>query len=230
MTQRTLSITEELHAYMLDVSLREDAICKRIREQTAKMAVARMQVAPEQAQFMAMLVRIIGAKRILEIGTFTGYSALWMAQALPEDGVLVTLDKNLEWTRRAKRDWADAGVAQKIHLRIGDARETLQQIHAEGEAPFDLIFIDADKENLEHYYDQGLSLLAPKGLMLVDNVLWSGKVLDVEDQDPCTLAVRAFNQARKEDHRIELCLLPIADGLTMIRKKSASGTESEDTT
>jgi predicted O-methyltransferase YrrM len=170
-----------------------------------------MQISPEQGQFMGLLVRLIGIRRILEIGVFTGYSSLAMALALPEDGTIVACDISEEYTRTARKYWKEAKVDTRIQLKIGPAIDTLE--------PFDLVFIDADKGNYSNYYEAGLSLLRKGGLILVDNVLWSGKVADPENQEEDTVAIREFNQKLHQDDRIDLSLLPIGDGLTFARKR-----------
>ncbi|MFQ5939788.1 MAG: class I SAM-dependent methyltransferase [Alphaproteobacteria bacterium] len=220
MSTRTLALTDEIYRYLLEMSLREPESMRRLRAETARMEWARMQIAPEQAQFMALLVELMGALRALEIGTFTGYSALAVALALPAEGRLVTCDISEEWTAVARRYWEEAGVAHKIDLRLGPALETLDALIDGGEAgSFDFAFIDADKEAYAEYYERTLTLLRPGGLVTVDNVLWSGSVVDPSRQDADTEAIRAFNERLRTDERVSLSLVPIGDGLTLARKK-----------
>lgn len=217
MSSRTLQIDDRLYGYLLRNSVRETAVQRRLREETAKMRYAGMQVSPEQGQFMALLIELIGARRCLEIGTFTGYSALAVALALPDDGRVVACDVNEEYTAVARRYWQEAGVAGKIELRLAPALETLDALRSEG-ATFDFAFIDADKGNYEKYFERALALVRPGGLIAVDNVLWDGAVADPADKSDDTLAIRAFNAARHRDARVSLSLLPIGDGLTLARK------------
>jgi predicted O-methyltransferase YrrM len=219
-SNRTISVDDRLYTYLLDVSLREPPILRRLREETMAMPMSGMQISPEQGQFMALLVRMIGARRILEIGTFTGYSALWMALALPADGQLVASDVSEEWTTIACRYWAEAGVSERIDLLLAPALDTLRALSEAGAAgTFDLVFIDADKERYRAYYDAALGLLRTGGLIAVDNTLWDGKVADLSINTVDTLAIRAFNASLKDDDRIDLSLVPIGDGLTLARKR-----------
>lgn len=221
MTNRTLSLDDALYRYLLDVSLREAPLLARLREETARLPNADWQIAPEQGQFMALLVRIAGARRLLEIGTFTGYSALCMAAALPEDGELLTLDISREYTDIARRYWHEAGLDGRISLRLGAALETLAALAREGQGGrFDLVFIDADKANYPAYLEHALGLLRPGGLILFDNTLWSGRVLEPETDSPDTRAIQALNLALRDDPRVELSLLPLGDGLTICRKRA----------
>lgn len=220
MSSRTITLDEALYAYLLEVSLREPDVLRRLREETRALPEARMQISPEQGQFMALLVRLMDARRIIEVGTFTGYSALAMAMALPAGGRLVACDVSEAWTAIARRYWEEAGVAGRIELRLAPALDTLDALLAGGdEGAFDLMFIDADKERYADYYERGLRLLRPGGLIAIDNVLWSGRVIDPGRQDPDTQAIRAFNAALHADPRIDLSLLPIGDGLTLARKR-----------
>ncbi|MCW6036317.1 class I SAM-dependent methyltransferase [Spirulina subsalsa FACHB-351] len=219
MTRKTLGLDESLYNYLLTVSLREPDILSQLRQETAQLPMAQMQIAPEQGQFMALLVQLIGAKKTLEVGVFTGYSSLVVALALPEDGHLIACDVSVEYTTMAQRYWQKAGVAHKIDLQLAPALDTLDQLLAQGEAEtFDFAFIDADKSNYVNYYECCLKLLRPGGLMVVDNVLWSGRVANPEVQDNRTNAIRAFNRHVHQDSRVALSLIPLADGLTLVRK------------
>ena len=209
-----------MYEYLLRVSLREEPVLRALREETAQLDEADMQISPEQGQFMALLVRLMGARRALEVGVFTGYSALSVALALPEDGRLVACDVSEEWTSVGRRYWQEAGVDGRIDLRIGPAVETLERLIGEGLAgSFDFAFIDADKQNYEQYYELCLELLRPGGLVAVDNVLWSGQVADDVVEDPDARAIVAFNDMISSDGRVDLSLVPIADGLTLALKK-----------
>jgi caffeoyl-CoA O-methyltransferase len=220
MPKRTIELTDALQDYVLEVSLREPELLRRLREETARLPMAGMQIAPDQGQFMALLARLVGARRCLEIGTFTGYSALVVALALPADGKIIACDVNPETTALGRRYWQDAGVADKIDLRLGPALATLDHLLADGEAGrFDFAFIDADKENYDGYYERTLRLLRPGGLVIIDNVLWGGAVADRRETDAETAALRALNEKLHRDERIDLSLLPLADGLTLARKR-----------
>ena len=220
MSSRTIVLNDALYEYLLSVSLREPDVLCRLREETAKMPQHNMQISPEQGQFMALLVELTGARKCLEVGTFTGYSTLSLALALPEDGKIVACDISEEFTSRAKPYWQEAGVAGKIDLRLGPALETLDALIADGESgAFDFAFIDADKVNYQGYFQRALDLIRRGGLILVDNVLWSGAVVDPARDDEDTEAIRAFNQACANDPRISLSLVPIGDGLTLARKR-----------
>lgn len=219
MSNKTLTMTDSLYRYLLSVSLREPEVLKRLRDETAGHEMAHMQIAPEQGQFIGFLVELLGARKTLEIGVYTGYSALWVALSIPADGRVVACDVNTEWTAVARRYWQEAGVAGKIALKIAPALETLDALIAGGEAEtFDFILIDADKENYMAYYDRSLALLRPGGLIAVDNVLWDGRVTDNEFQDPDTRCIRKLNETLLQDYRISLSMVPIGDGLTLIRK------------
>ena len=220
MSSRTIVLNDALYEYLLSVSLREPDVLCRLREETAKMPQHNMQISPEQGQFIALLVELTGARKCLEVGTFTGYSTLSLALALPEDGQIVACDISEEFTSLAKPYWQEAGVAGKIDLRLGPALETLDALIADGESgAFDFAFIDADKVNYQGYFQRALDLIRRGGLILVDNVLWSGAVVDPARDDEDTEAIRAFNQARAGDPRISLSLVPIGDGLTLARKR-----------
>jgi predicted O-methyltransferase YrrM len=220
MANRSIELNESTYNYLLSVSLREPQILQELRRETATLSNAVMQIAPEQGQFMSLLVKLLNVKKALEVGVFTGYSSLCVALALPKDGKLIACDVSDDYTSMARRYWEKAGVAEKIDLRIAPALDTLDKLIAMGESnSFDFAFIDADKSNYPHYYDRILQLLRPQGLILVDNVLWSGKVADTEVKDNRTQQIRNFNEKLYRDDRIDLSLLPIADGLTIAMKK-----------
>jgi predicted O-methyltransferase YrrM len=214
MSRRSIQVTEKLADYIRTVSLREPDVLRRLREETATMRGAGMQISPEQGQFMALLARLIGTERYLEVGTFTGYSALVMALALPAKGRVVACDVSEEWTAVGQRYWREAGVAPKIDLRLAPALQTLDALIAE-RASFDFAFIDADKENYDGYYERALKLVRRGGVIAIDNVLWSGAVIDPAKKDADTKAIRALNRKLTKDERVELSLLPIGDGLTL---------------
>jgi caffeoyl-CoA O-methyltransferase len=220
MSTRTIALDDRLYHYLQAVSLREPDVLVRLRAETSRLPAAGMQVSPEQGQFMALLVRLLGARRCLEVGTFTGYSALACALALPPDGRLVTLDISAEWTAVARRHWLDAGVADRIDLRLGPAAGSLAALLAEGAADsFDFAFVDADKTGYDAYYELALQLVRPGGLIAFDNVLWSGRVADPNAQDADTTALRALNRKLHADARVDLSMLPIGDGLTLARRR-----------
>jgi predicted O-methyltransferase YrrM len=221
MTRTTLPLTEPLHSYLLANSLREHPALERLRAETSRLPGAGMQVAPEQGQFMALLVELIGARRVLEIGCFTGYSALALALALPPDGRVITLEANPEPVEIGRRAWAAAGVTDRIEVRIGLALESLDALLEEGRAgTFDLAFIDADKKSYNAYYERALRLVRPGGLILLDNVLWGGAVADPTDHERQTEVLRALNAKLQRDQRISLSILPLGDGLTLARKRT----------
>jgi len=220
MTNRSISLTDSLYEYLLSVSLREPDLLRRLREETAALPNARMQIAPEQGQFMALLVQLTGAKRCLEVGVFTGYSSLAVALALPDDGRIVACDVSEEWTTVARRYWSAAGVAHKIDLRLAPALETLEGLLAAGEGgSYDFAFLDADKEDYLRYYGLALELVRPGGLIVADNTLWSGRVIDPSNDEATTVALRRFNETLHTDDRIDLSLVPVGDGLTLARKR-----------
>ena len=220
MSNRTIDLTDTLYDYLLSVSLRETDLQRRLREETATLSMARMQISPEQGQFMALIARLTGARRCLEIGVFTGYSSLAVALALPEDGRIVACDVSEEWTAIARRYWAAAGVADRIDLRLAPAIDTLDAlIEAGGAGTYDLAFIDADKPAYLAYYERVLVLLRPGGLVMTDNTLWSGRVADPEVGDADTVALRHYNEYLHRDSRVDLSLVPIGDGLTLARKR-----------
>lgn len=220
MTKKTLGLDTPVYDYLLSVSLRESDILRQLRDETAQLPMAMMQISPEQGQFMALLVQLIGATKTLEIGVFTGYSSLCVAMALPPQGKIVACDVSEEYTTMARRYWEAAGVADKIDLRLAPALETLDELLRSGQAgTFDFAFIDADKANYEKYYERSLELIRPGGLIAIDNVLWSGRVVDSQIKDNQTNSIRAFNQKLHQDQRVTLSLVPIADGLTLALKR-----------
>lgn len=220
MSKQTIGLDDRLYNYLLSVSLREPEILRQLRQETNNHPQAIMQISPEQSQFMALLVQLVGAKKTLEVGVFTGYSSLSVALALPPDGKIIACDVSEEYTAIARRYWQKAGVADKIDLRIAPALETLDRLLADGQAEtFDFAFIDADKVNYEGYYERSLQLVRPGGLIAIDNVLWGGKVADSQFQDSSTLAIRALNQKLHHDERVTLSLVPIADGVTLALKR-----------
>lgn len=213
-------LPDRLADYYAGVALREPELLTELRYETAALPMARMQIAPEQGQLMAMLVRLMNARRCIEVGVFTGYSALAVALALPDDGELLACDISEEWTAMARRYWARAGVGHKIRLKLAPALHTLNAELKAGQAGgYDFAFIDADKTGYLAYYECCLALLRRGGLIAVDNTLWSGRVADPSDKDEDTQALRAFNEFVAKDTRVELCLVPIADGLTLLRKR-----------
>ena len=221
MSNRTIAITESIYQYLCDHSLREDPILKDLRDHTYDMEERAMQIAPEQGQFMQMLVKLIGAKNTIEVGVFTGYSSLAIALALPEDGRIVACDVNPQYTSVAEKFWVSAGVREKIDLRIGPAKDTLLGLINGGfTGTFDFAFIDADKINYDHYYELCLQLIRPGGLITVDNVLWGGAVSDDAINDVDTNAIRALNDKLHQDKRIDLSLVPVGDGLTLAMKRN----------
>jgi predicted O-methyltransferase YrrM len=220
MSSRTLELTDRLYDYLLEASLRESPLLAELRAETAKLPMAVMQISPEQGQFMAFIVGAIGARRTIEIGTFTGYSALCVALALPADGTVIACDVSEEYTAVARRYWSRAGVAGKIELRLAPALDTLSRLLAEGAGGgFDFAFIDADKREYDSYYEATLKLLRRGGVMCIDNVLWGGAVADPAKQDDDTRAIRALNEKLRDDARVSLSLISIGDGLTLVRKR-----------
>lgn len=220
MTARTLNLDDDLYQYLLDVSLRETPLLKRLRDETQALPMARWQVAPEQGQFLALLVKLTGARRLLEVGTFTGYSALCMAAALPADGSLICCDIPGDYNATARRYWQEAGLAGRIDLRLAPALETLAELERQGQGgQYDLVFIDADKANYPAYLEHALQLLRVGGLAVFDNTLWSGRVLEASPESADTRAIQALNRALKDDARLDLSLLPLGDGLTLCRKR-----------
>jgi predicted O-methyltransferase YrrM len=219
MSNRSIELSEPLYEYLLAVSLREPPILAELRARTALMPLARMQISPEQGQFMHWLLSTMGARRTLEVGVFTGYSTLITALALPADGCVVACDISAEYTAIARQYWERAGVAERIQLHLRPALETLKQQLDNGAAgSFDFAFVDADKESYQDYFEAALQLLRPGGTLMFDNVLWSGRVIDPAVSDSSTVALRAFNQALHRDQRVSISMLPVGDGLTLARK------------
>ena len=221
MSSKTIQINDALHEYMLSVSLREMDSLKCIREYTAHRPDSNMQISPEQGQLISLIIKLIGAKKIVEIGTFTGYSALTFASAMDDDGTLITIDCNEKTTDIAKSFWKDAGFENRIESKLGEASEILESLIRNESlcGQVDLVFIDADKANYISYYEFALKLIRPKGLVMIDNVLWGGSVIDTQDTRKDTIAIKNFNAHLKNDSRIEMSLVPIGDGLTIARKK-----------
>ncbi len=220
MSRQTLTLDDRLYQYLCDASLREPELLRRLRDETAAHPQAEMQIAPEQGQFMALLVRMLGARKILEVGVFTGYSSLAMALVLPRDGILVACDVSEEFTAVARRYWREAGVERQVQLRLAPALETLDALLLEGGAgSFDLAFIDADKVSYDTYYERSLTLLRPGGLVVLDNMLQEGQVADPAVETAPVVAIRRLNQKLLRDQRVDLSLLPIGDGLTLARKR-----------
>lgn len=220
MGDRTTPLTDKLYDYVLAHSVREAPVLARLREVTAKMPNHGMQISPDQGQFMALLVRLIAARRCIEIGTFTGYSSLAVALALPPDGSIIACDISPETTAIAQRFWKEAGVEKKVQLRLQPALQTLDELLADkGANLFDFAFIDADKEAYRAYYEKLLQLIRPGGLVAVDNTLWGGLVADPREKDSSTVALREFNDYVHQDERVDMALVPIGDGLTLLRKR-----------
>lgn len=219
MANQTLVMNDALYDYMLSVSLREHEVLRNLRERTAKMSTAGMQIAPEQGQFMAMLVQILGAKKTLDVGVFTGYSSTTVAMALPDDGRVIGLDTNKEWTKMAQQAWKAAGVDHKVSLKLGYAADALNELLEQGEeGSFDFAFVDADKQSYDVYYELCLKLLRVGGVMALDNVFQEGKVLNPDSESEQVKIICALNQKILTDLRVNVSLLPIADGLTLVRK------------
>ncbi|TGK30696.1 methyltransferase domain-containing protein [Leptospira yasudae] len=231
MSRKNIQLTEKLEEYIFRNSVREPDSFRRLREETGKLAQANMQISPEEGQFLHILTKLSGAKRIIEIGTFTGYSSLCFASALPSDGKILCCDISEEWTTVASKYWKENGLESKVRLKIGSALETLQVIldsksapewssdFAFGPASIDLVFLDADKENYPNYYPLILKLLKPGGLLIVDNVLWDGSVADETHQEISTIGIRKLNEMIHNDESVDVSLVPIADGVSLVRKK-----------
>ncbi len=220
MSNRTLSIDDRIYDYLCDVSINEPELLRQLREETAKIEYSVMQISPEQGQFMSLLIKLMGAKRAIEIGTFTGYSSICIASAMPEDGKLICCDISPQWTDIAETYWVLAELENKIDLYTQPAEQTLQMLLDDGaEKSFDFVFIDADKQNYVVYYEMALDLLRKGGMIAVDNTLWSGAVADPENTEAGTRAIRRFNEMLKDDDRVSQSLLTIGDGLTLILKE-----------
>jgi predicted O-methyltransferase YrrM len=220
MSARTLTMTEPLYDYLLSVNRPLPDVLARLRAETLQLPMAGMQISVEQGRFMELLTQLIQAKKVLEVGVFTGYSALVVAQALPEEGTLIACDVSEEWTSIGRRYWQEAGVAHKIDLRIAPALQTLDGLLVDGHAgTFDFAFIDADKTNYDAYYERTLQLLRPSGLIAIDNTLWGGRVADESAQDEDTVALRTLNAKLRDDPRVSLSVLPVGDGLTLALKR-----------
>lgn len=219
MTAKTLQLSAALHAYLMANSLRETPLQRSLRTVTGRMPRSTMQIAPEQGQFLQLLVKLTGARRCVEIGTFTGYSSLAMALALPAGGKIVCCDLSAEWTSIARKYWDLSKVSGKIQLKLGPALATLDALLPRNKGKFDLAFIDADKANYQNYYERCLKLVRRGGLIAIDNTLWYGRVIDRRDKSADTRAIRAFNRKLHFDRRVELSLVPIGDGLTLALKR-----------
>jgi caffeoyl-CoA O-methyltransferase len=219
MARRSLELDDRLYDYLVQFGTRESDLLKDLRSETAKLPGAGMQIGPEQGAFMGLLVELTGARRALEIGTFTGYSSLCIAGALPADGKLICCDVSEEYTRVARDYWRRAGLESKIELRLGPALGTLDALIQAAVEAFDFVFIDADKTNYANYYDRALQLVRPGGLIAIDNVLWGGSVADPTENSEDTKAIRALNEKVRNDERVTLALAPIGDGLTLARKR-----------
>jgi len=217
---RYFPIDERSYRYLLTTSLREPEVARRLREETQQRENAQMQIGPDQGQFMQLLVQVLHAQKTLEVGVFTGYSALWVALGLPDNGQIIACDISEEYTAVGRRYWKQAGVDQKIDLRLGPALETLDGLLKTGQAgTFDFAFIDADKSNYENYYERALQLLRGGGLIAIDNTIWSGKVADASAQDADTVAIRRLNEKLLHDERVTLSMLTVGDGLTLAMKR-----------
>lgn len=220
MARTSIGISDELHEYVIRHGVREPAIFRRLREETSALPQSMMQIAPDQGAFLAMLVGLIDARRCLELGTFTGYSSLAIALAMPPEGRIVCCDVSDEWTSIARRYWAEAGVADRVDLRLGPALGTLDELIAGGAAgTFDFAFIDAQKSEYPDYHERVVQLLRSGGLAVYDNVLWGGAVIDEAEDDPNTQGIRRLNERIGLDERVEVSMLPFADGLTLARKR-----------
>jgi predicted O-methyltransferase YrrM len=220
MSNVSVGLAPDLHAYLVEHGVREPDILRRLREETADLPQHDMQIAPEQGALMALLVGLIGARRCIELGTFTGYSSLAVALALPADGEIVCCDVSEEWTSVARRYWSEAGVADRVDLRLGPALETLDDLIAGGASgTFDFAFIDASKREYPDYHERILRLLRQGGLAVYDNVFWDGDVIDESKTDPDTVGVRRLNDRLLADERVSISMIPVADGLTLVQKR-----------
>jgi predicted O-methyltransferase YrrM len=218
MANRTLEMNDAVYAYLLSVGAPESKVLARLREETAKLPMSAMQIGPEQGAFMAWLAGTLGVKRAVEVGTFTGYSAICVASALPPEGRLVCCDVSEEYTAIARRYFAEAGLADRIDLRIAPAIETLAALRRDGEGSYDFAFIDADKKSYDAYYESCLALLRAGGTIAIDNVLWGGRVADANENEESTVALRALNAKVAADRRVRACMIPVGDGITLVRK------------
>lgn len=220
MANQSIGLSEALYQYLLAHSLHESEALQLLRAVTESQELSQMRSSPEQGQLMAMLLRLIGARSVIEVGTYTGYATLWMAEALPDDGEIITCDISESWTAVALEHWQKAGLAEKISLQLAPASDTLDTLLDKGRAEqFDFAFIDADKESYPAYFERCLKLLRSGGLMVIDNVLWGGSVIDAENSTSATMAIRAFNKSLYNDDRIEISMLPVGDGITLARKR-----------
>ncbi len=221
MGKRALNFTDELYDYLLCNSLREPPVLQALREETNRMKMSAMQSPPEQCQFIALMLQILGAKNVLEVGTFVGYSTLWAAMSMSEDGRIIACDIDEKWTSVGKRYWQEAGLAHKIDLRIAPAIETLDKLIDEGAADsFDFVFIDADKESYWDYYERALVLVRREGVIAIDNVLWGGSVINLDNQSSDACAIRQFNSRIHKDNRVNMVMLNIGDGLTLATRRN----------
>lgn len=220
MSNTSIGVPEDLHEYLVAHGVREPDILRRLREETAALPQHDMQIAPEQGAFMALLVEILDARRCIELGTFTGYSSLVVTLAMPSDGLMVCCDVSEEWTSVARRYWAEAGVGDRVDLRLGPALETLDELLAGGAAgTFDFAFVDASKREYPDYHERIVRLLRQGGVVAYDNVFWAGDILDESKTDPDTLGVRRLNDRLAQDERVTISMIPVADGLTLARKR-----------
>jgi caffeoyl-CoA O-methyltransferase len=219
-SNRTLSIDDRIYHYLCDVAVNEPELLRQLRQETAQIEYSEMQISPEQGQFMSLLIKLMGVRRAIEIGTFTGYSSICVASAMPADGSLICCDISPQWTVIAEKYWALANLQDKIALYTQPAEKTLQMLLDNGaEKSFDFVFIDADKQNYIMYYEMALRLLRKGGIIAVDNTLWSGAVADPDNTEPGTRAIRRFNEMLKQDNRVSKSLLTIGDGLTLVLKE-----------
>ena len=220
MSNQITQVTPELYQYLLSISVQEHPLLLELRKETKKLYTANMQIAPEQGQFLQLIIKLLGAINVIEVGTYTGYSSLAMALALPKNGKIIACDTNESWTSIAKSFWGMAGVQEKISLKLAPAKETLEKLIAMGQAEsFDLVFIDADKINYQAYYEKSLKLIKDGGLIIIDNVLWDGKVANDNDCDAQTQCIKDFNSYISQDKRVDISLIPLGDGLMLARKK-----------
>lgn len=219
MSSKTRELSSELYQYLLSISYQETPVMKALRTYTAELPLGHMQISPEQAQFMSFLVRLLQVRKALELGVFTGFSALCIAQAMPVEGRLIACDTSEEWTNIAKKYWQEAEVNNKIDLRLAPAEKTLDQLLSQGQqGSFDFAFIDADKENYPLYYEKTLELLRSGGVMMLDNVFKQGKVLDLQTRSPAVKAIQTLNQKIYQDPRVSISVLPLSDGVTLVHK------------